>query len=267
MGLNDIRLSASSLVDLYPSSLVNLGDVPAIHLDALPVGDELLTFDFSEENRPTAFIAAPSPEGKSNQSQPQAPLSPEGKTKQQPEPVSPEGKTKQQQQPEPVSPEGKSNQSLPPAPASPEGKIVPRTPPTATVPSESIPWKFLGNNKKQVLIVVSYEGAAYLPDEELSFLTKMLGACKLSLDDVAIVNSAFYPAARSSDYLRFFRSKVLFLFGPDPASFGLPLSFPHYQVQSFAGTTFLYTPALEERLRDELFKSKLWVCLKRIFNL
>ena len=128
-------------------------------------------------------------------------------------------------------------------------------------------WKYLGNNKRSILVVVSYAGSAYLPDEELNFLTKMLTACKLSLDDVAIVNSAHYPDRQAREYQQFFRSSIVFLFGPDPVSFGLPVSFPHYQVQAVAGTTYLFTPPLEERHRDDLLKSKLWVCLKRIFSL
>ena len=42
-------------------------------------------------------------------------------------------------------------------------------------------WKSLGNNQKNILIVVNYGNAVHLPDEELSFLTSMLAACKLSL--------------------------------------------------------------------------------------
>lgn len=152
--------------------------------------------------------------------------------------------------------------------AAPAAPPLPTAPPASPVtPSGSGTWKYLGNNKKQILVVVSYQGKAYLPDEELTFLTRMLTACKLGLDDVAIVNSSHYPAYSSNDYLEQFKSQIVFLFGVEPAGFGLPLSFPQYQVQSFAGTTFLYAPALEERHRDEMLKSRLWVCLKRIFNL
>ena len=126
-------------------------------------------------------------------------------------------------------------------------------------------WKHLGENKKNILIVVDYADAVYLPDEELSFLMNMLSACKLSLADVAIVNRNSYKEKEYKELLALFKSRVVFLFGIDPVSFGLPVSFPHFQIQPFAKATFLFAPSLEEHKKDELLKSKLWVCLRRIF--
>src|SRR5689334_18379692 len=51
-------------------------------------------------------------------------------------------------------------------------------------------YKFLGNNRQQVAIVVKFPGEVFLPESHLQMLTKMLGACKLNLGDVAIVNEA-----------------------------------------------------------------------------
>jgi len=128
-------------------------------------------------------------------------------------------------------------------------------------------WKFLGSNQQKILIVVNYSNAVHLPDEELSFLTNMLSACKLSLGDVAIVNRNNYKDVLYKELLNHFQSKTVFLFGVEPAAFGLPVSFPYFQVQSLAGSTFLYTPALEERHTDTLLKSKLWVSLRSIFGI
>jgi hypothetical protein len=126
---------------------------------------------------------------------------------------------------------------------------------------------YLGENQKNILIVVNYANAVYLPDEELGFLTGMLTACKLSLADVAIINRHSNIETGYKEAIRQFNSRTVFLFGVDPVSFGLPLDFPHFQVQSFANTTFLYSPALEESKKDSLLKSKLWVCLRKIFGI
>ena len=128
-------------------------------------------------------------------------------------------------------------------------------------------WKFLGDNQQKILIVVNYKDAVHLPDEELSFLTNMLAACKLSLGDVAIVNRHNYEGIFCKEILTHFQSKIVFLFGVEPAEFGLPVSFPYFQVQSVAKCTFLYTPALEERHTEVLLKSKLWVSLRSIFGI
>ncbi len=125
--------------------------------------------------------------------------------------------------------------------------------------------KYLGENKKNILIIVDYTNAMYLPDEELSFLTSMLTACKLSLADTVIVNRDCNKQKGYKELLSKFKSRIVFLFGVDPVSFGLPVSFPHFQIQPFANATFLFTPALEDCNYDALLKSKLWVCLRRIF--
>jgi hypothetical protein len=140
--------------------------------------------------------------------------------------------------------------------------------------SKSIPdqstaagWKYLGENQKNILIIVNHPDVVYLPDDELNFLTGILGACKLSIGDVAIVNLNNHPGISYKELTNDFKSKSVFLFGVEPAIFGLPISFPHFQLQSFANNSFLFSPELKELENDNLLKSKLWVCLKRIFGI
>jgi hypothetical protein len=128
-------------------------------------------------------------------------------------------------------------------------------------------WKSLGNNQKNILVVVNNNGIAFLPDNELSFLTGVLGACKLSLDDVAIINFSNHHGMDYKEMITHFKSRVVLLFDLEPAAFGLPMSFPYYQIQPFSGNSFLYSPSLKELENDRVEKSKLWVCLKRLFNL
>ena len=106
-----------------------------------------------------------------------------------------------------------------------------------------------------------------MPDSEFSFFTGILSACKLTVADVAIVNINNHPQASYKELTSFFTSKIVFLFDIEPAAFGLPMNFPHYQIQSFAGNSFLYSPSLKDLEDDKVQKSKLWICLKRLFNL
>lgn len=138
---------------------------------------------------------------------------------------------------------------------------------TKSEPAFEAALKSLGNSHKNILIVVNYPELVHLPDEELSFLTNILAACKLSLDDVAIINQNNYKDIACKDLLVHFQSKTVFLFGVDPLVFGLPVSFPHFQVQNVAGCTFLFAPSLEENRTDKLIKSKLWVSLRSIFGI
>ncbi len=134
--------------------------------------------------------------------------------------------------------------------------------PQTTTTGTNTNWKWLGKNEQQILIVVNNSKVVHLPDNELAFLTGILGACKLSLADVAIVNLNNHTDAGYKQLTTEFKSKKVFLFGIEPATFDLPMNFPHYQVQAFTGISFLYAPALKELENDKAEKMKLWGCLK-----
>ena len=138
---------------------------------------------------------------------------------------------------------------------------------TQIKPTDLAGWKCLGENRKNILVIVEYADAVHLPDHDLGFLTGILGACKLSLADVTIFNLNNHPDESYKELTTFFKSKIVLLFAVEPASFGLPMSFPHFQIQPFAGNSFLFSPSLQELENDKVLKSKLWVCLKRLFNL
>src|SRR3954465_1158831 len=58
--------------------------------------------------------------------------------------------------------------------------------------------KFLGDNKKNIAILVKDNSAVHINDEWLSTLSKLLSACKLTLEDVAIVNQVHQAEIFSS---------------------------------------------------------------------
>lgn len=142
---------------------------------------------------------------------------------------------------------------------------VVREKPTRMAPATTT--AFLGNNGKNISIIVQYPGIPHLPDSTLEFLTRMLQACKLGLGDVAIQNLGDQTSVVGSDITDQLASKIVLLFGINPADFGLAINFPEFQVQPLAGITYLYAPPLETCQHDKLVKSKLWVCLQRIFGI
>ena len=127
--------------------------------------------------------------------------------------------------------------------------------------------KYLGENKKKTLIVVRNTNAVHIPDKQLSFLTKLLAACNLNLADVAVFNFQDHNASEFYEILNFFNPKVVLLFDVEPGQFGLPMIFPQFQVQGYKDAIFVSSPSLEVIEPDKSLKGKLWVCLKKIFNL
>jgi hypothetical protein len=131
---------------------------------------------------------------------------------------------------------------------------------------------WLGNNQRQVTVIVQNAGFTHLPDNDLELLTAMLKACGMSLNDVAVHNFDPKNAVVGKDIVSELKSKTVLLFGVSPESFGLPIQFPAFQVQQHAGITYLYTPALayfQEGDAGEIKqrKSDLWVCLRTIFGI
>ena len=86
--------------------------------------------------------------------------------------------------------------------------------------------------------------------------------------DVAIVNYATAPIA--IDKLKAqLQPRSLLLFGVEPGEIQLPISFPAFKEQPYAGTTYLFTPSLRQLNQEtesaKLLKRQLWDCLKRMF--
>jgi hypothetical protein len=132
--------------------------------------------------------------------------------------------------------------------------------------AEKKPVKYLGNNQKNVAILIKNKELPFLNDQEFNFLTSILSACKLSLADVAIANleSVNIDPAGLTDELN---SKIVLLFNVTPAEINLPINFPQFQVQQFNKRTYLYAPSFTLIENDKAVKINLWQSLKTIFNL
>jgi hypothetical protein len=125
---------------------------------------------------------------------------------------------------------------------------------------------FLGRNEKGILILVSKTDAVYLPDGELNFLTTILSACQLSLADVAIVNWKSSPVELNALQQQL-GTRFILLFDVSPLDAGLPINFPHFQIQQFNGRTYLSSPALTDVEKEVAIKRQLWPSLKKMFSI
>ncbi|HEY0680398.1 MAG TPA: hypothetical protein VGD17_19080 [Chitinophagaceae bacterium] len=130
--------------------------------------------------------------------------------------------------------------------------------------------KYLGGNAKKIAFIVNCATDVYLPEAHLDWLGKMLDACRLNLGDVAIANIAqnqFFI----SDIKKELQSNAVILLGTEPQAIQLPLNFPYFNLQSYDGIVFLNTPSPDQLNQStneaKLLKSKLWVCLQKMFKL
>ncbi len=138
-------------------------------------------------------------------------------------------------------------------------------PVAVTLKDEGLP--YLGKNGKNICIVVADENALHLSDDLLNFLVGILGACKLTMADVAITN---YSKNTSLDYSSLqteLHAEICLLFGVTPAQLQLPLTFPLYQIQKFNNQQYLAALPLQQLQQDKAEKTKLWNSLKILFNI
>ena len=129
---------------------------------------------------------------------------------------------------------------------------------------------FLGENKRNITIIVNDDEAVFLRDSWLQFLINILAACKLNIGDVAIINQSQIKTA-FAELQSITAPKYLITFDVACKDIGLPFSIPHYQVQPHGNCSLLLCPPLSLMLGDtaavKIEKTKLWVSLKRIFNI
>lgn len=137
---------------------------------------------------------------------------------------------------------------------------------TNTVP-DTPKSRHLGDNRQNITVIVNHESVPFLPDKELSFLSSILNACKLSLADIAIINFHNTDENKWEETLDHLSPKHVLLFGVTPLSIGLPIHFPQFQLQPFNKRTYLYGPTLSELENEKNLKQKLWMNLKTMFGL
>lgn len=136
---------------------------------------------------------------------------------------------------------------------------------TTTIP-QSQPLNDSGNNQKKIVVIVSHEAIAFLPDDEFNFLTTVLTACRLSIADIAMINNYHVDQTHLQNIIHS-EAKHILLFGVEPLSIGLPINFPQFQVQQFNKRTYLHAPTLAQIEHDKKLKTKLWNALKALFEI
>jgi hypothetical protein len=124
-----------------------------------------------------------------------------------------------------------------------------------------------GNNKRKILLIVDDKNASFLSEEPMNFLTGILTACKLTMEDIVLLN---IDKNRESGYealMKAFKPSIVINFGIKLADLGYPLQFPYYQLQQYNKQTYLSAPPLTELSAQVAEKKKLWACLKTLFSI
>ena len=131
-------------------------------------------------------------------------------------------------------------------------------------------YPFLGENSRSICFLTNYPEEDFLPAEQHEFLIKMLSACKLSFNDVALVNIAHIPFDLAELRVQL-HPQIIFLWGTSPLSVGLKSGLPDFNISAIDGISVIpvLSPDVMSGNRPEgtAFKQRLWICLKKLFTL
>jgi hypothetical protein len=129
--------------------------------------------------------------------------------------------------------------------------------------------RYLGGFKQKVSVVISDKAHEHINNADLEFLKKMMAACKLTIDDMAIINvENNQPAAKQLWQLM--PAKAVLMFDVATDSIGIPFYQPDFKVQNWDSAKFMNAPSLAtfrgpDTHELKTLKRELWEGLQKIF--
>ncbi len=158
-----------------------------------------------------------------------------------------------------------------PAKASPQPAAVAPPPPApknepavSTAKTTASAQGITGKNKKQFVWLVEEHHYPYLDDADFQFLSDVLTACKMNMDDIALVNVASNRSA-FDDLVHQLQPRYVIASAVQVDA--LPIQTADYNVQQQQGFQLVCTESLEAIRSDKTKKSKLWLALKQMLGL
>ena len=132
------------------------------------------------------------------------------------------------------------------------------------------PIKYLGDHVKKIIIIVHDDEAVYLNETDLGLLSSILNACKLTLADIALINTAKQPLSLH-EILATLPSQLVLVFELTGAQLKIKLPATLYKPIVLGETHILFSSSLHRMQGADqdakLEKSKLWNALKLLFKL
>jgi len=156
--------------------------------------------------------------------------------------------------------------------ARPASPIAPVTPANPITPAPSVAklkpvitaeFKYLGKNQKNVLILVNDAQHEVSTEQGRELLRKLVKAIDLTANDFALLNYSGYKGTDFSTLSTYFSSKLVLMFGVNPAEIGLH-DLPQHEISVHNTIQLVYTTNLDELAADQQGKKVLWGSLQKL---
>ncbi|WP_316739756.1 hypothetical protein [Pedobacter aquatilis] len=129
--------------------------------------------------------------------------------------------------------------------------------------AQSKSFKFLGGNKKSVLILVNDNVNDVSTEQGRELLRKIVKAVDLAAPDFALLNYATYTGADFAELDEFFKPQLMLAFGVEANHLKLNLTWQN-QIITFESTRMIFAPNLHDLDADITAKKLLWANLQLI---
>ena len=123
-------------------------------------------------------------------------------------------------------------------------------------------FNYLGSNKKNFLILVSYNEYEFIKDEHLTALEAVLGRIGYTLEDVAIFNQAKHDS-NFEQVLAYFQPKMLVILGKAAILSGMADQKLN-SIEKSLGLDTLYTFSFDEMMANVDNKKAFWEQIKNL---
>ncbi|MBO9674507.1 MAG: hypothetical protein J7577_13750 [Sphingobacteriaceae bacterium] len=147
-----------------------------------------------------------------------------------------------------------------------EPKVYPQTSEIPHIAEEPMPekvFKFLGGNKKSVLILVNDHEHDVSTEQGRELLRKIVKAIDLGTPDFAVLNYANYKGTDYVELHRFFKPVIMLSFGVEIAALKLNLTWQN-EIIIHENTKIIFSPNLHHLDSDITAKKTLWGHLQKI---
>lgn len=137
--------------------------------------------------------------------------------------------------------------------------------PIAAAPElQSVDFKFLGNNKRNILILVNDEENEVSDEMGRELLRKIVKSVNLSANDFALLNYANYRGTGFQALQDYFCSTLIFAFGVTAAQLSLATSHPEHVIVQEGSVRMIFSSELKTLDKNPAGKKALWGSLQNL---
>jgi DNA polymerase III psi subunit len=141
--------------------------------------------------------------------------------------------------------------------------IVAETPVDIIVP-QSIEFKYLGKNLRNILILVNDEQNDVSDENGRELLRKIVKSINLSANDFALLNYAKYKGVGFKQLQSHFSSTLIFSFGVTPADLSMSKAHPEHVIVMEGPVKMIFSAELRILDKNPAGKKALWGSLQNL---